>query len=115
MNRITYGMYTFPYNPETLKISHSRRVISHFSPFCGALAEDYGLEAIRVTGEGEFSGTAAEAELETLIQEFKTGGKRILVIGGEIFPAYFENLTVIRNVTSRAVQFHFEFVEAPAL
>lgn len=115
MNRMTFGMYTFPYNPESLKISHSRRVITRFSPFCGSLADDYGLEAVRVSGEGEFSGTTAETELETLVREFKTGGKRILVVGGEIFPAYFESLTVIRGAETRAVRFHFEFVEAPAL
>ncbi len=115
MNRMTFGMYTFPYNPESLKISHSRRVITRFSPFCGSMTEDYGAEAVHVSGEGEFLGRTAETELETLIREFKAGGKRNLVVGGELFPAYFENLTVIRGTESEAVRFHFEFIEAPAL
>ncbi len=113
MDRMIFGVYTFPYNPDTLKISHTRRVITRFSPFCGSVTEDYGLEAIRVSGEGEFCGAQAEKELQSLIDEFKAGGKRVLVVGGEILSACFENLTVIRSVSSEAVRFQFEFVEAP--
>lgn len=115
MNRMSFGTYAFPYNPESLKISHTRRIVTRFSPLCGSLVEDYGLEPIRVSGEGEFFGASAETEFTALVEVFKTEGKRNLIVGGETLSAYFESLTVIRGAESRAIRFHFEFVEAATL
>ncbi len=115
MNRMSFGNYAFPYNPESLKISRSRRIVTRFSPLCGSLVEAYGAEPIRVSGEGEFFGESAETALTELIQEFETGEKHTLKVGGESFFAYFENLTVVRNAETRAIRFLFEFVEAATL
>ncbi len=115
MDRMSFGNYTFPYNPESLKISRSRRTVTRFSPLCGSFVEDYGAKPIRVSGEGEFFGASAESALKELIREFEAEERHTLTVGGETFPACFESLTVVRNAETQAIRFLFEFIETETL
>lgn len=49
--------FTFPYNPRTCRYSASRTYANHKYPeLRGAELEDMGVDAVVITGEGEFSG-----------------------------------------------------------
>ena len=113
MERIVYGTYTFPCSPQSLRIVHSRQVVTRVSPFGTDVVEDYGLSAATVTGEGEFFGADAEENRQIMLAEFRIGGTRTLTAGGETFPACFESLTMTRDVSTRAIRFSFRFVEVP--
>lgn len=113
MPQMKYGSVTFPYNPETLKIVRSREISERFSPLCGSIVQDYGVKAVRVTGEGIFLGENAAEYVSALKKAFELGGANTLVVEDEQFQACFSELTLEQNAAESGIRYSFCFVEVP--
>lgn len=75
LNKIKYKNFTFPNNPETTSFKCDRAYIKHKYPnFAGNELEDFGVNAIVVTGSGYFFGANAYKNFERLYKEFEKNG-----------------------------------------
>ncbi len=75
MRSISYKGYTFPYNPETTGFKCDRTYIKHKYPSqAGNELEDFGINAIVITGSGVFFGDNYKTEFKNLYKEFKKKG-----------------------------------------
>lgn len=83
LDKMTYKGYTFPYNPETTTMKCDRRYIKHKYPkMSGQELEDFGLDAMVITGKITFfghkksDGTVLDAynEYKKLYQVYKKKG-----------------------------------------
>lgn len=75
LNNIKYKNFTFPNNPETTSFKCDRSYIKHKYPnLAGNELEDFGVNAIVITGSGYFFGTDAYNNFNKLYNEFKKRG-----------------------------------------
>lgn len=75
LTKIKYKSFTFPNNPETTGFKCDRSYIKHKYPnLVGNELEDFGANAIVITGEGYFFGTNAYKNFESLYKAFKKKG-----------------------------------------
>ena len=72
---IRYKSFTFPHNPETSTIKCSRSYVKHKYPeLAGNELEDFGPNAVVITGNGEFFGSNAYAQWKNLYSVFQLNG-----------------------------------------
>lgn len=75
LSKIKYKKFTFPNNPETTSFKCDRSYIKHKYPnFAGNELEDFGVNAIVITGSGYFFGKNAYSDFNKLYKEFKKKG-----------------------------------------
>lgn len=75
MNSIQYKDFKFPYNPQTTAFKCDRSYIKHKYPSqIGAELEDFGVNAIIITGKGIFYGDNAYADFKSLYIEYQKSG-----------------------------------------
>lgn len=113
MNSIKYKDYTFPNNPETTGFKCDRSYIKHKYPdLIGNELEDFGPNAIVITGEGYFFGENAYDHFHNLYNEYQKNG-----VGDFSHPIYTEvtrglmvNLESTVNAEANAIKYSFEIV-----
>lgn len=87
-NTIMYGDFKFPYNPETSSMTCDRKYIEHkYINVYGSELEDFGPNAIVITGDGEFVGFGAYVKWDKLYTEFRKNGVT------NVFHPIFTNVT----------------------
>lgn len=75
LNNIKYKNFTFPNNPETTGFKCDRSYIKHKYPdLSGNELEDFGVNAIVVTGNGCFFGENAYTHFHNLYNEYSKNG-----------------------------------------
>lgn len=75
LNNIRYKDFEFPYNPKTTGFKCDRSYIRHKYPqFSGNELEDFGINAIIITGQGNFFGDDAYDVFNKLYSEYSKGG-----------------------------------------
>ena len=75
LSNIRYKSFTFPNNPETTGLKCDRAYIKHKYPsLAGNELEDFGANAVVITGSGYFFGTNAYSNFNKLYNEFKKSG-----------------------------------------
>ena len=75
LNKIKYKKFTFPNNPTTTGFKCDRSYIRHKYPdLAGNELEDFGVNAIVITGSGCFFGKDAYKDFSKLYAEFKKKG-----------------------------------------
>jgi hypothetical protein len=75
LNNIKYKDFTFPHNPETTGFKCDRTYIKHKYPnLVGSELEDFGANAIVITGSGYFFGDKAYDNFHKLYKEFAKNG-----------------------------------------
>lgn len=75
LNKIKYKDFTFPYNPQTTGSKCDRAYVKHKYPdLAGNELEDFGINAMSITGSGVFFGVNAYAEFNRLFEEFEKNG-----------------------------------------
>lgn len=75
LSKIKYKKFTFPNNPETTSFKCDRAYIKHKYPnFAGNELEDFGVNAIVITGSGCFFGANAYRNFNKLYKEFEKKG-----------------------------------------
>ena len=84
LNKIKYKDYTFPYNPATTGSKCDRAYVKHKYPdLAGNELEDFGVNAMVITGSGCFFGDDAYDEFNKLYKEFQKNG-----VGAFYHPIY---------------------------
>lgn len=75
LSKIKYKSFTFPYNPEKTSMKCDRSYIKHKYPeLAGNELEDFGINAVVITGSGVFFGKDWQKVQEKLFNEYKKGG-----------------------------------------
>ena len=113
LNAIRYKDFTFPYNPETTGFKCDRSYIKHKYPnLAGNELEDFGINAIVITGSGVFFGDNAYDNFHNLFKEFEKDG-----VGDFSHPIYTEvtrglmvNLESTVNPEVNIIKYSFEVV-----
>lgn len=113
LTKIQYKSFTFPNNPETTSFKCDRAYIKHKYPsLAGNELEDFGVNAIIVTGSGYFFGVNAYDNFHSLYKEFKKEG-----VGDFRHPIYTEvtrglmtNLESTVEPETNAIRYSFEVV-----
>lgn len=113
LNKIKYKDFTFPNNPETTGFKCDRSYIKHKYPnLAGNELEDFGINAIVITGSGYFFGDKAYDSFHKLYQEFKKDG-----VGGFSHPIFTEvtrglmvSLESSVEPQSNAIKYTFEVI-----
>lgn len=83
-----YKDFTFPYNPAKSSMKCDRKYIMHkYLSVYGAEIEDFGPNAIIITGQGEFAGFGAYLKWDKLYAEFCKDGV------GKVYHPIFTNVT----------------------
>ena len=73
--KMKYKEFTFPYNPEQTAMKCDRSYIRHKYPeLAGNELEDFGINAVVITGTGVFFGKTWKALQKRLYDEYKKGG-----------------------------------------
>lgn len=86
LNNIKYKDFTFPNNPETTGFKCDRAYVKHKYPnLIGNELEDFGANAIIITGTGYFFGEKAYDNFHKLYKEFAKSG-----VGGFSHPIFTE-------------------------
>lgn len=88
LKAIKYKQFTFPNNPETTGFRCDRSYIKHKYPnLVGNELEDFGANAIIITGSGYFFGDDAYSQFRQLNEEFQKKGV------GQIYHPIFTDVT----------------------
>lgn len=75
LNKIKYKNFTFPNNPETTGFRCDRSYIKHKYPaLSGNELEDFGVNAIIITGSGYFFGKNAYSDFHKLFKQYEKRG-----------------------------------------
>lgn len=73
--KMKYKDFTFPYNPEQTAMKCDRSYIRHKYPeLAGNELEDFGINAVVITGTGVFFGNGCQILQNQLYREYKKGG-----------------------------------------
>ena len=113
LKKIRYKNFEFPNNPETTSFKCDRSYIKHKYPnLIGNELEDFGANAIIITGSGYFFGADAYSNFNKLYKEFEKSG-----VGDFSHPIY---TTVTRGLMTslestvepevNAIKYSFELV-----
>ena len=113
LNKIRYKDFTFPNNPETTGFKCDRSYIKHKYPeLIGNELEDFGVDAIIITGSGYFFGWDAYVKFNMLYNEFQKGG-----VGDFIHPIYTQvqrglmvSLESTVDAEVNAIKYSFEVI-----
>ena len=113
LNSIRYKDFVFPYNPETTSFKCDRSYIKHKYPnLAGNELEDFGINAVVITGHGCFFGEQAYNEFHDLFKEFEKEG-----VGDFSHPIYTEvtrglmvNLESTVDPEVNTIRYSFEIV-----
>lgn len=113
LNKIKYKSFTFPHNPETSGFKCDRAYIKHKYPaLSGNELEDFGVNAIVITGEGYFFGSNAYSDFRKLYKQYSKNG-----VGDFRHPIFTEVtrglMTSLQGVVDpykNAIKYSFEVV-----
>jgi hypothetical protein len=113
LNEIRYKDFTFPHNPETTGFKCDRSYIRHKYPnLAGNELEDFGINAIVITGSGYFFGEDAYSNFDKLFKEFEKNG-----VGDFSHPIYTQvtrglmvNLESTVDPEVNSIKYSFEIV-----
>ena len=88
LGKMIYKSFKFPYNPKTTGFKCDRAYIKHKYPgLVGNELEDFGVNAISITGSGCFFGKNAYSNFNKLYKEFKKGGV------GKVYHPIYKDIT----------------------
>lgn len=113
LKKIKYKSFTFPNNPETTSFKCDRSYIKHKYPnLAGNELEDFGVNAVVITGSGYFFGTDAYKTFDKLRKEFNKKG-----VGSFRHPIYTSvtrglmvNLEGTVEAEVNAIRYSFEII-----
>jgi hypothetical protein len=113
LNQIRYKDFTFPHNPETTGFRCDRSYIKHKYPeLSGSELEDFGANAIIITGDGYFFGENAYTDFHKLYKQYVRNG-----VGDFRHPVFTEvtrglmtNLEGTISPEKDAIKYSFEIV-----
>lgn len=113
LTKIKYKSFTFPHNPETTSFRCDRSFIKHKYPnLSGNELEDFGVDAIVITGNGYFFGKNAYKQFRSLYKVFKSKG--VGTFRHPIFTAVTRGLMVNLEGTvspgGTAIKYSFEII-----
>ncbi len=109
---MTFGSFTLPHNPRTLKVAFNRRVQPIHSIFKGEVLQDLGRQSRAVTGEGEFYGDSAYSDFYSLRALLDQGEGLLLQLPGfEPFYARLKKVEFIGQPGPMLITYRFEFLE----
>lgn len=109
---IKYGDYTWPHNPETLRIYCKRNVRELKSPFSGSVVQDYGVQKRVVEGEGELYGADCIQQFQELSTVLAKRETAVLALPNiPPFSARFLLLEMVGTPEPDLVRYRFEFWE----
>lgn len=80
LQKMRYKDFQFPNNPETTRCECNRSLIRHKYPeLAGNELEDFGPNASIISGTGEFFGTNAYQQWQSLYNEFQKSGVGLVI------------------------------------
>lgn len=107
-----YKDYTWPHNPKVYSVERQRRLVVHPVPFGRCVIQDLGGMYRVLKGEGEFVGSGAYEEFQTLAEVFQQDGAGLLVHPvWQTERAWFAVLEVEEEPLPDYVRYRFEFWE----
>lgn len=112
-NTITYGNFTFPFNPETTSLSVDKEVVKHkYLEIPETDLEDMGANAIIISGSGVFFGVDAKANWDALLKEFSSTGVKAVShpYFSSITRGIMTHLEASLDPTPNCVEYKFEIV-----
>ena len=112
-NRMRFRNFCWPQAPETLKITHGRRIAEQKPAYHTGILQDLGEETVTVSGEGVFRGDGAEAHFSAL-KKLCTDEAGVLKMPGlPPFMARLIKLERIGQITPQKIGYRFLFLEDP--
>lgn len=113
LSKIRYKDFTFPNNPATTAFKCDRSYIKHKYPeLAGNELEDFGVNAIIISGTGHFFGSNAYSTFNNLFNEYKKNG-----VGSFSHPIFTQvtrglmvNLTGDVGAEVNSIEYSFEII-----
>lgn len=113
LNKIRYKNFTFPYNPETTGLKCDRTYIKHKYPgLAGNELEDFGINAVSITGVGYFIGKNAYNNFHKLFKEYQKPGVGTVYhpVFSEITRGLMVSLESEINPGANCIKYTFEII-----
>lgn len=113
LNKIKYKNFTFPNNPETTGLKCDRTYIKHKYPgLAGNELEDFGINAVSITGHGYFVGSNAYNYFHKLFNEYKKSGVGTVYhpVFSEITRGLMVSLESTIDPGSNCIEYSFEII-----
>ena len=106
---VKFRDFVFPVDPEFIKISSGRDVLTEKGAFSQIIINDCGENPLIISGEGEFFGENCTSDFDELKSRTDSPGVLIIPSQSPIY-AYPEKLELIFSDTPDVVRYRFSFI-----